>query len=335
MTMQMRLIHRIISGRHLLPDPSVASVIMDMNALAEKCNFLGKTYSTWPHVVFDNVAEFYAHHPQDLWGVGDIPNWAPPWKMFFAEWNEPEEWLMDGDIVKKPGGSQVGFGIISLPVKEELKNNDASWIKLLASLAGTADGSFGGEATNETVCSLMKRSRWILACESWCTTSEKPLCGLAFWNGVISYVFVDENGHGLGHLITGPCSQHLASINRESLTSPIIVLGLGISFCHCKNVAVCETHDGKPSQKHHGARKSAGVKSYVLDIGPMTRVLKSEGQSESSGLVRALHICRGHFATYSEDRPLFGKHSGTFWIPDHVRGNADAGKVEKSYKVTP
>jgi hypothetical protein len=74
---------------------------------------------------------------------------------------------------------------------------------------------------------------------------------------------------------------------------------------------------------------------HELDIGPMRDVLATEGQLESVGLKRALHICRGHFATYSEDRPLFGKYTGQFWKPSHVRGAAEFGLIQKDYNVHP
>jgi len=48
---------------------------------------------------------------------------------------------------------------------------------------------------------------------------------------------------------------------------------------------------------------------------------------------RAYHLVRGHFATYSEERRLFGKHVGTFFIPAHVRGSAEAGAVVKDYAL--
>jgi len=66
----------------------------------------------------------------------------------------------------------------------------------------------------------------------------------------------------------------------------------------------------------------------------MRRVLETEGQSQTLGIPRALHICRGHFATYTE-RPLFGKYRGTFWVPMHVRGAVEAGRTTKDYTVTP
>jgi hypothetical protein len=48
---------------------------------------------------------------------------------------------------------------------------------------------------------------------------------------------------------------------------------------------------------------------------------------------RALHVCRGHFARYTEERPLFGRVAGTFWRPMHLRGSASEGLVLKDDTV--
>jgi hypothetical protein len=40
-----------------------------------------------------------------------------------------------------------------------------------------------------------------------------------------------------------------------------------------------------------------------------------------------------HFAHYTEEAPLFGKYTGTFYIPMHVRGRAEQGAVVKDYRV--
>jgi hypothetical protein len=45
------------------------------------------------------------------------------------------------------------------------------------------------------------------------------------------------------------------------------------------------------------------------------------------------HFCRGHIKSYTEDSPLFGKFSGTwFWSPT-MRGKKSAGEVHKTYRV--
>ena len=66
----------------------------------------------------------------------------------------------------------------------------------------------------------------------------------------------------------------------------------------------------------------------------MREVLRREGglSPEGNTMAKALHICRGHFRSYDE-KPLFGRVKGTFFIPQHVRGNADVGEHQKEYSI--
>lgn len=109
---------------------------------------------------------------------------------------------------------------------------------------------------------------------------------------------------------------------------------LTISFMNCRNVTRTETYP-----KRHDVReaKRRGLplptKYYTLQIEPLRKTLAGEGDMKSNGFKKALHICRGHFSHYTEEKPLFGKYSGQFWVPAHVRGSAESGKVVKDYAV--
>lgn len=109
---------------------------------------------------------------------------------------------------------------------------------------------------------------------------------------------------------------------------------LALSFMHCKNVAVTPKEVARDVAKR---RRKAGLPSFVrynvVDIEPMKAVLRADGGSDTDGVRRAMHICRGHFATYTEAKPLFGRVSGTFWVPAHVRGDRDSGVVASDYRV--
>lgn len=125
----------------------------------------------------------------------------------------------------------------------------------------------------------------------------------------------------------------LMHVNRHTHLAPL----MAISLANCSNVSITNAPFKGPRQQRRALErkgiKQADFKTLVIE--PMKQVLKTEGGIETNGLKKALHICRGHFATYSEDKPLFGKYSGTFWKPAHVRGNADHGTVYKDYKVKP
>lgn len=109
---------------------------------------------------------------------------------------------------------------------------------------------------------------------------------------------------------------------------------LALSLLHCKNVTL-ETTD-PPAKLSKAFQRRNGrplVRYHTLNIEPMRRVLKHEGQSEKTGLRKAMHICRGHFKDYSK-HGLFGKYKGMYWWESHVRGSADEGAVLKDYNVT-
>lgn len=107
---------------------------------------------------------------------------------------------------------------------------------------------------------------------------------------------------------------------------------LCLSLMHCKNV-VMEGHDPpKLSRVLEKKGVKPAVRYHTLAIEPMKQVLRHEGQSEATGLKKALHICRGHFKDYSK-HGLFGKYKGMYWWESHARGSADVGVVIKDYAV--
>lgn len=110
---------------------------------------------------------------------------------------------------------------------------------------------------------------------------------------------------------------------------------LTVAFMNCKNVVRHDVTESEgPAAKWIRRMKAPTIRYHVLDINPMKEVLTTEGGLEHNGLKKALHICRGHFATYTEERPLFGRITGTFWKPAHVRGSIEHGAVVKDYRVS-
>jgi hypothetical protein len=109
---------------------------------------------------------------------------------------------------------------------------------------------------------------------------------------------------------------------------------LTISFFHCRNVDVHPSLlPEKVSERHRKKHGRPLIRYYVLDIDPMRRVLEGLRTGRRDELRRALHICRGHFKTFSPDAPLLGKHVGTYWWAPQVRGSKSEGVVVKDYRV--
>ena len=110
-----------------------------------------------------------------------------------------------------------------------------------------------------------------------------------------------------------------------------------IAFANCQNVQIVEDSGLYPSRQARRAAERRGEpkppRFYTLRINPNAMRKQAESSGAASGRELSLHIVRGHFATYTEERPLFGKYSGTFWVPSHVRGSQDAGIVGKDYSI--
>src|SRR5262245_37452556 len=112
------------------------------------------------------------------------------------------------------------------------------------------------------------------------------------------------------------------------------LFSIASSFMSCKNVQLIENQAPRHERRQRERECNPPLtKYYTLEIEPMKKILRTEGKSKEVGLKKALHICRGHFAHYTPDKPLFGKVSGRFWIPAHVRGSKEAGEIKKDYKI--
>lgn len=113
---------------------------------------------------------------------------------------------------------------------------------------------------------------------------------------------------------------------------------LTVQFMHCKNVEIKENDPNKelPSRvRKHLEKKGKPPldKYYTLEIEPMKKILKTEGNIGHNGLKMALHICRGHFKDFSNGKGLFGKHKGLYWWDSQVRGSKEHGNVIKDYEI--
>jgi hypothetical protein len=107
---------------------------------------------------------------------------------------------------------------------------------------------------------------------------------------------------------------------------------LAVAFANCKGI-VTERIEAKGRVGKKTKHKTARASYLVLRIDPMRKVFENEGQASTRGLRHALHICRGHFKTFTADAPLFGRHEGTYFWPAHVRGHSEEGIRVKDYSV--
>jgi hypothetical protein len=314
-----RLIDRLSSGRVESPDWIIAS---GDRSLWDSCfratdSFRREVAGSAP-IVADNVASFYfADNPRDSWDtLLDFPSPVPPFPSIFLEMDRPSRCLI-GDVAHPMAWAPRSWGW-------HLFTCDA------ATYHATFGPSFGrdliipdGWAGSFTFCRL--------ACDWGRDRVEYP--------SAVAFLFLSPEGRVLSRPQFGLYGiQSLDVAGRDSFVELARCLFmpalLALSFMNCKNVALSPV---EPNAGLNRLRRARGalplVRHHTIDIGPMRRVLHTEGRMGEVGLRRALHQVRGHFSTYSPERPLFGKVAGTFWVPSHVRGDVARGVVVSDYRV--
>lgn len=112
-----------------------------------------------------------------------------------------------------------------------------------------------------------------------------------------------------------------------------------LCFLNCRGVTTA-AHD--PDRAQDRVRRRHGLKPFVryhtIRVDPsLVRAARGPVGPAAGDALTGLHIVRGNFARYSEDKPLFGRADmhGLFWRPSHVRGETSRGVVVSDYEVCP
>lgn len=107
---------------------------------------------------------------------------------------------------------------------------------------------------------------------------------------------------------------------------------LAIAWMNCNNLSLERTSPGRQLVKRRRKRgQPTGLDYCRIVIGDR---YKRQWEKASGVSATRFHAVRGHLATYTAEKPMFGKYVGTFWKPSHVRGNADLGRINHEYHVT-
>lgn len=156
------------------------------------------------------------------------------------------------------------------------------------------------------------------------------------------YFFINRDGSLLN--IDGRLVAFCSSLSFQGLAEMIAISVLPVLFAinlmHCKNVTLDSVTTPLPlSMKKSKRRKQIeerkkhpAFERHVVVIRDRKGRTVQSGLREE-GLQRRLHIVRGHFRTYSQAAPLFGRIAGRFWIPAHLAGFASEGVIDSDYRL--
>ena len=126
--------------------------------------------------------------------------------------------------------------------------------------------------------------------------------------------------------------------NHDWLVALLEPLWYGLSVANCSNVRLVEGRPHRSDSRRWKRETGKDVMTYkTIHLGKDSTRRTEHNPSDPNHHV-SLHLCRGHFRTYTKESPLGGRPNGavgTFWIPSHMRGTRDKGIVVKDYDVTP
>jgi len=120
-----------------------------------------------------------------------------------------------------------------------------------------------------------------------------------------------------------------AEIGNAISNHAAIILNVFLVILNCQNV-VTETISTTKKHKKKDP-KYKGVTYKVLKFKLPKSSKRYKNKSNSGVTTMPLTLCEGHWKTYTEERPLFGKYVGRWWWPNHIRGNKEYGEVKKDY----
>lgn len=155
------------------------------------------------------------------------------------------------------------------------------------------------------------------------------------WVAYPIYTMLYKNGTSA----TGVVSEHMVKTDTDidnmekDCQVDLNILGMALRLLSCKNITTEQT---QPSEKLNRVRKKRG-RSELFTY--HTIVIKPVGRYQE-GIPKYLwsnriHLCRGHFKEYTEERKLLGKHTGRYWWQPQARGRNKDGIVMKDYLVKP
>lgn len=274
--------------------------------------------------VVDNIARDYYHDERDEFEASDFPYAIPPWDYCFVEWNEPRTVRVGGCVYPtqmSAAGSQV-TQIGAIVFSYGSKQGCLGTARLLESSCAKSDGF------DEFIHKAKNSDRVFVA-----RIYSELLGRFVDWEIAI-FVFTDKNGLASVNISVGDGlkrghtnEQKSAIINMT--VSVYHVLGFAFTFANCKNTEkVDSTNELQPTAKVMRRLGLPSIKRYTLKIDGASTARKD---ASGIGSPPSYHLCRGHFANYTPERPLFGRMTGKFWIPAHTKGSRKSGFIDKGY----
>lgn len=186
------------------------------------------------------------------------------------------------------------------------------------------------DATADAQCVIF------IECQRWADRPNLLSCREIPWGKSVepSGFFIQMNEDGTLHENLDGKYPGTGLLRGVRLSSPhlIEVVLCALAMFHVRNIGTREVNLPRSLRRRMTRDGYEGPQVYrTLTLRPLSGDNEAGRPKMQTG-ERPLHLVRGHFARYKEEKPLFGRYVGTFWRPEHEAGNASVAVVRKTYK---
>lgn len=284
---------------------------------------------------------FFEDSPQEHWDFHeDMSILTPPIENTYLEFTAPDFININGRLIKNIN-ARLPFGCILSCTEIRYENRATAlqdWLLEKALTIPIKDAS-------KTLKMLSQDAGWLKEREQGIINGVCPRFVLfaSIYSGDGSRLahvlalgmYLDENGKafpsGNGTMVIAKLSEDM-TIDQAEFFKPF---AFALSLMNCKNVELIEDQRRLTRQAWRRMERTHTPKiTYKwLHIKQLRRRVDYDFDLQKAKHSTRLHFVRAHWATYTNDAPLFGKYEGTFFKPSHVRGDLSKGIALKDYKV--
>jgi hypothetical protein len=305
-------------------------------------------------------AEMHGRHVLDLrravrFEITNVAEYVRQWVVGRLEdgLTADDEDYLNGVIVAAPSYPTMWFEYSKQGIASVTKTKDA--IKILVDFEKGGSNSKRGclvktlpcDKTDDTTSNAAKirrwceaekiplddDSKWILFVTDWWRVGKEILLGP---NYKMQYVIQSDGKVYWHRFLHWSRGEELSEDKSGELRGEMLPIFFAMTFMNCRNVVHEDVTPPEKFAKAHRKKHGSPMHAYrVLKVNVFDEVVKVDPKHRSTAgePLSALHICRGHFRIYSEEKPLFGKYSGPVWVPAHFRGSESAGTVTTDFEL--
>lgn len=121
-------------------------------------------------------------------------------------------------------------------------------------------------------------------------------------------------------------------IMAGAMANTALLFGV-LTFLNCRNVEYMERWPSRAERRRLKREDMLVYKYHTLHLKSNRNVYGQMRNKLASGLPKRFHLRRGHFKTYTDDAPLMGKHTGTFYWESAAVSSKKRGIIDKDYQL--